>query len=408
MGAMTPEALFTAALQLEAGWKVVECRFEGEPKRLVLKLDFESGKKFECAQCGKLCPTHDTSTKQWRHLNFFQYECLLEARVARSNCSEHGVQSIAVPWAREGSGFTLLFEALVMLLCREMPMAAVADGLGEHDTRLWRVAAHYVEKAHANASWAQVRRISVDETSARRGHRYVTNVLDAHTHQLLLMVEGRSAEALESFAKELVAHGGKVEQIELISMDMSPAYQSGAQRFFPKAEIVFDHFHLMQMAGEALDKVRKQLTDEGAALKGSLWAIRGNEWTRSEEQCQQRSVLCNRYPKLGRAIGLRDMLQDILKTEDETSLRWWCKRAKLSRLEPFRDLAISIKKHWSGVVAFLKTRLTNGVIEAVNGLLQLAKRLARGFRSLRYFRIMAYLKASGLHLNLPALRTHSP
>ena len=132
----------------------------------------------------------------------------------------------------------------------------------------------------------------------------------------------------------------------------------------------------MQMAGEALDKVRKQLTHEGADLKGSLWAIRGNEWTRSEEQCQQGSSLCNRYPKLGRAIGLRDMLQDILRTEDEASLRWWCKRAKLSRLEPFRDLAINIKKHWSGVVAFRKTRLTNGAIEAVNGLLQLAKRLA--------------------------------
>jgi len=93
------------------------------------------------------------------------------------------------------------------------------------------------------------------------------------------------------------------------------------------------------------------------------------------------------------------------------ALRWWCKRAKLSRLEPFRNLAQSIQKHWNGVVAFLKTRLTNGAIEAINGLLQLAKRLARGFRSLRYFRIMAYLKAAGLHLDLPSLKpspvTHS-
>ena len=242
---MTPEALFTAALQLEAGWKVSECRFEGEPRRLLLKLDFEAGKRFGCPQCGKLCPPHDTSIKRWRHLNFFQYECLLEARVPRSNCPEHGVLSVTVPWAREGSGFTLLFEALVMLLCREMPMAAVADALGEHDTRLWRVAAHYVEGAYAKNSWAQVRMVSVDETSARRGHRYVTNILDAQTHQLLLMVEGRSAEALEAFAQALVAHGGKAEQIELISMDMSPAYQSGASQFFPQAQIVFDPFHIM-------------------------------------------------------------------------------------------------------------------------------------------------------------------
>ena len=128
-----------------------------------------------------------------------------------------------------------------MLLCREMPMAAVADTLREHDTRLWRVAAHHVEAAHANSSWAKVRRISVDETTARRGHRYVTNVLDAQTHDLLLMIEGRSAEALEAFAQALVAHGGKAEQIELISMDMSPAYQSGASRFFPRAWIVFEN-----------------------------------------------------------------------------------------------------------------------------------------------------------------------
>jgi hypothetical protein len=129
---MTPEALFTAALQLEAGWKVSECRFEGEPRRLLLKLDFEQGKRFSCPQCGKLCPTHDTST-----------ECILEARVPRSNCPEDGVLSVVVPWAREGSGFTLLFEALALLLCREMPMTAVAVALAEMS----------LEVAAADATW---------------------------------------------------------------------------------------------------------------------------------------------------------------------------------------------------------------------------------------------------------------
>ena len=95
----------------------------------------------------------------------------------------------------------------------------------------------------------------------------------------------------------------------------------------------------MQMAGQAVDRVRKELARQGADLKGSLWALRGNEWTRSQEQGQQRSALCNRYPKRGRAIGLRDMLQDILADEDQEALRWWCKRAKLSRFDPFRELA---------------------------------------------------------------------
>ena len=404
---MQENILFGQALGLGSGWKVIKSEMDVAGQQLKLWLDFESGSYFACPKCGEYSPVHDTVEKKWRHLNFWQHRTELVARVPRTCCAQHGVLLAEVPWARANSGFTLFFEAMTMLLCREMPMAAVAETLEEQDTRLWRVAAHYVEEAHAKTSWTHLKRISVDETSSRRGQRYVTNILDADTHQLLLMVEGRSAQALKAFAEELKVHGGNAHQIELISMDMSPAYQKGAREFFPKAEIVFDRFHLMQMAGEALDKVRKQLAREGTDLKDSLWAVRGNEWTRSEEQRAQRNSLCKLYPKLGRAIGLRDMLQDILAGEEEASLRWWCKRAKLSRLEPFRALATSIQNHWSGVVAFLKTRLTNGAIEAVNGLLQLAKRLARGFRSLRYFRIMAYLKASRLHLDLPAFSTHS-
>lgn len=222
---MTPESRFTAALALEEGWKVERCEFAGDPQRLILKLDFDRGQRFACSQCAQLCGAHDSLSKEWRHLDFFQYECLLQARVPRVGCPEHGFLQAKVPWARSGSGFTLLFEALTMLLAREMPMSAVADTLDEQDTRLWRVAQHYVEDAHAKESWLGVTRICGDETSSRRGHRYVTNIIDADTHQLLLMVEGRSAQALAAFAKELLAHGGAPEQIRLISMNMSEAYR---------------------------------------------------------------------------------------------------------------------------------------------------------------------------------------
>lgn len=104
--------------------------------------------------------------------------------------------------------------------------------------------------------------------------------------------------------------------------------------------------------------------------------IRGNEWTQSEEERAENISLSQLYPKLEKAIGLRGMLQDILATEDAESLRYWWKRSKLSRLKPFRKLAVTIQNHWAGVVAFLKTHLTHGAIEAVNGLLELAKRLA--------------------------------
>lgn len=395
--------LFEMALGLGSGWRVAQSEMDVDSRELKIWLDFAPGSQFACPQCGEFCRVHDTVEKRWRHMDFWQHRTELIARVPRSRCEDHGVLVVDVPWARSGSGFTLMMEAVVLLLCQEMSVSAAAEHLGEHDTRLWRVLEHYVMEAHAAKSWKSVRRILVDETSARRGHRYVTTVVDADSRELLFLSEGRESEALGLFAQELERHGASAKQIELVCMDMSPAYRKGAREFFPQATVVFDRFHLMQMAGKALDEVRKTLRREGADLQNGLWALRGNQWTRTQEQQVLRRELCQQYPRLGRAMMLREIFQDILADEDTESLSWWCTRAMRSRLEPFKKLAASVREHWDGVTAFMKTRITNGLIEAINGLLQLAKRLARGFRSFKNFRIMAYLKAANLKLNIPPL-----
>jgi transposase len=166
---MTPEELFTAALGLGQQWRVAQCRFEGEPKRLELRLEPVAGKPFECPVCKAGCGVHDTIERRWRHLDFFQYHCELVAKVPRTWCRKDGVHQVPVPWAREGSGFTLLMEAFMMVLSAEMPVDAMAEVLDEHDTRLWRVVMHYVEQAHARSDWSAVRRIAVDETSVPGG-----------------------------------------------------------------------------------------------------------------------------------------------------------------------------------------------------------------------------------------------
>jgi transposase len=404
---MTPEELFSAALGLSQQWRVAQCRFEGEPKRLELRLEHVPGQHFECPKCKAMCGVHDTIERSWRHLNFFQYRCELFAKVPRTWCRTDGVHQVEVPWAREGSGFTLLLEALVMLLSAEMPVEGIADLLGETDTRLWRVLIYYVEQAQAKRDWSKVRRIAVDETSARRGHRYVTNVLDCDGRGLLLMVEGRSAQALGSFAQALREHGGDPAQIQAIAMDMSPAFLKGAAEHFPQAQIVFDKFHVMQLAGQALDSVRRQLQQDGAQLKGALWSLRGNAWNLSLQRQKQRQALCSQYTKLGRAMTLRDTLQTIYASPDqltaESQLHWWCAWASRSRLEPFRSLAKTVRQHWQGILAYFHTGLTSAAIEAVNGIIQLAKRIARGFRNFAYFRAAAYLRAARLQFDLPVI-----
>ena len=399
--------LFAAALGLHGTpWSVSHCRFEGEPRALELHLDFRRGSRFECPHCRALCPVHDTVERRWRHLNFFQFRCDLVARVPRVKCENDGVTLISTPWARPESGFTLLMEAMILLLAQSMTVSEIADVLNEHDTRLWRGIGFHVEAAHRAKDWSGVRRILVDETSARRGHRYVSVFLDEETRELLLMVEGRSADAIGAFVQALRAHGGCPEQIEWVGMDMSQAYRSGVQRWLPNAQIAFDHFHLTQLAGNALDQVRLELAREGASMKGGLWALRGNEWNRTDEQRTLRTQLCNAYPKLGRAMGLKDMLVDILHERDVEGLIWWCRRADRSRLPAFRKLSKTLKSHWDGILGFFHSGITSAAIEAVNGLIQLAKRAARGFRNFAYFRWMAYLKAGNLHIAVLGNLTH--
>jgi transposase len=398
MGLMDANLLFEKALGLGNGWKVVKSEMNVAERRLALWLDFTVGAQFACPQCEQWCPVHDTVEKKWRHLDFWQHRTELTARVPRIKCEEHGVLQAQVPWARSGSGFTLMMEAIILLLCQEMTVSAVASHLGEHDTRLWRVVDHYVMEAHRKKDWSEVTRLMVDETSARRGHRYVTVVLDADSRDLLWMVEGRSSQALVAFAQAMPGHGGRPEQITHVVMDMSPAYIAGARSVFPQARIVFDHFHIMKLAGEALDAIRKSLRAQGAQMPGGLWALRGNVWTRTAEQQKLREQFCKSYPKLGRAMALRDTLQDVLASEEVSALHGWLGWAARSRLDPFRKLAQTIKNHCEGISAFMETRLTNAAMEAVNGVLQKAKRMACGFRNFHYFRLAAYLKAG--HLNI--------
>ena len=112
---MSPEILFRTALGLPSPWFVKQVEFRPEAKELHLHLDFEKGSRFDCPQCPTLCPAYDTEERVWRHLNFFEHQASLHARLPRVQCGNHGVHTIEAPWARPGSGFTLLFEAFALL-----------------------------------------------------------------------------------------------------------------------------------------------------------------------------------------------------------------------------------------------------------------------------------------------------
>ncbi len=169
---MRDTSLLQLALGIVPPWSETASDFDAAARRLDIHIDFAPGSRFACPSCGAAgCPAHDTEQMSWRHLNFFQHQAYLHARVPRVRCAKCGVKKITVPWARPDSGFTLLFEALLMSLVSAMPVNTVARLVGEHDTRLWRVIHHYVERARARSDLSTVTGVAIDETAARRGRQ---------------------------------------------------------------------------------------------------------------------------------------------------------------------------------------------------------------------------------------------
>jgi len=253
-------SLFQAALGIQDPWHVDKATFDPEQARLDVHLEFTKGARFPCPEGDEdACPVHDTTRKTWRHLDFFQHHAYLHAPVPRVVCPEHGTRQVTVPWARPGSGFTLLFEALLLELAPHMPIAALARLVREHDTRIWRLLEHYVEEARAAADHSEVTSVGIDETSARRGHDYVSLFMDLGIEKprVLFATEGRDGSTLKRFAQDLSNHGGDPDLVTSVCCDMSPAFMHGVEQHLGNAEITFDRYHVVQQLGAAVDEVRR-------------------------------------------------------------------------------------------------------------------------------------------------------
>jgi transposase len=389
--------LFQQALGLEWPWRVERSEFDAAQRRLDLYIDFEAGGTFTCPSCGRTgCKAHDTTEKRWRHLNFFQHEAYLHVRTPRVQCEQCGVKLVEVPWARSGSGFTLMFEAFVLALVKGMPVAAVARLVGEHDTRIWRILHHYVEEARAGADFSEVTRVGMDETASKRGHNYITLFVDLDASRLLFATEGRDGGTVRAFREDLEGHGGRVEQIDEFCLDMSPAYLKGLAREFPDVPITFDKFHILKLLNEAVDAVRRSEQRERPELKRTRYA-----WLRNPEALRQHELAlldgidpARSNLKTARAYRIKLAFQEFWELRAdyaEAYLKRWYFWATHSRLPAVIQVARTIRRHWDGVLRWFESRISNGILEGLNSLIQAAKARARGYRSTRNLITMAYM-----------------
>ncbi len=398
-------ALFQLALGVVSPWRVEKIVFDAEHRRLDLQLGFARGARFPCPECGaEDCPVHDVTQKEWRHLNFFQHEAYLHAGVPRVRCQEHGVRLLEVPWARPGSGFTVLFEALVMALMREMPVKAAARIVGEQDTRLWRLLLFHVDAAREREDFSEVANVGVDETSHRRGHDYVSVFVDLDRSKAIFATPTREKKVIGEFKADLETHRGDATRVVNFSADFWRPYRDGVIENFENAAVTADRYHIVQMLNRAVDEVRRREQRREPGLKRSryLWLKKPSKLT--ARQRQDLPYLRRRYRQTGRAYELKLEFDDLWEQTAEAAPGYlvdWCLDVYRTKLEPMKDFVDTIDDHRDEVLRWFQTGINNGVLEGINSLVQAAKRRARGYRTDRHFIAMIYMTAGQLSFALP-------
>ena len=406
------ESLFAKALKLEPPWMITKVEFDESGGVIKVFIDFPRGSLFSCPTCGKAVKAYDTTEKEWRHLSFFQYACYLVVRVPRIDCPDDGILQIDVPWARDGADFTLLFESLAMILVREMPVNKVSQIIKVDDNKLWRMMHHYTEAAREKDDYFGVKQLGVDETSKAKGHDYVSLFVDLEKKRTIFVAEGKGSETMALFTEDFKEHQGNPHAVTDVSIDMSPAFIKGVEDNLPNAAITFDKYHIMKIINTAVDDVRKAETKEQDLLRGQKYLFLKNRENLTESQLTILKTI-ESMPRLNlktvRAYHIRENFQEIYKEKTregfERALKKWYFWATHSRIEPIKEVAKTIRRHWSGVLRWYDSKINNGILEGLNSLVQAAKAKARGYRTFKNLKTMIYMLTGKLDYSKVGLPT---
>ena len=407
---MTKE-LFQMALNVTDPWFVKELNFDIEAKRLDVYIDFKKGSNFDYIDESEAlnevgCKVYDTKNKTWKHLNFFEHECYLHARVPRVKLDNGKVKSIVAPWEGLSNGFTLLFEALLLQLCQAMPVSKVAAITKTSDDKLWRMLEKYIDQTRTHEDFKEITSIGMDETSRAKGHEYITLFVDLKERRTLFITEGKDNTTIERFTEDFRQHNGVIDNITDVSCDMSPAFIKGVNTYLPKAQITFDKFHILKIINEAVNSVRKQEVSTNKLLTGTkyIWLKNYNNLTEKQKETLDSLTLSNMNLKTMKAYNIRQSFQDIYqattKEEFETYLKKWYFWATHSRLNPIIKAAKTIKRHWDGIVRWHESKINNGILEGLNSVIQATKSKARGYKTFKNYKIIVYLLTGKLDFSL--------
>ena len=409
---MKDTQLYSQILGIEKPWKVTDVKVSLPEDEVEVFVE-HGGSKLSCPKCGKTCPGYDKRTRRWRHLDTCQLKTLLVADVPRVQCAEHGVVNVSVPWAEPGSGFTAMFEALVIDWLQAASISAVADRMKLSWNAVDGIMQRAVKRGLSRREALSPTRISVDETAYRKGHDYITVVTDQVQGTVLHVADDRKTGSLAEFYA-LLSEEQKVG-IESVCMDMWPAYIKATREALSDADsrIAFDRFHVAQYLGKAVDQVRKQehrqLLGQGDdRMKGSKYQWLRNRRNMSRRQHLDFSVLRHSSLKTARAWAIKEFASQLWDYRSRTwaakgwkRLLGWMAR---SRLKPMQQTGKTLRNHLWGILNAVILGVDNSHAESMNSRIKTVKVRARGFRNKQRFRNAIYFHLGGLNLYPAGIR----
>jgi transposase len=364
-----------------------------------------------CSGCGQVCrQIHDRAWRRWRHLDLAGQRCLVEYELRRVRCADCGVRVEAVPWARPRARHTRDFEDLVAFCAQQMAKEPICRLL-----RIgWDTVGAIVERVvadHLDAErLAGLVMIGVDEISYRRGQRYLTQVCDHRTGAIVWASPGRNAATLQAFFDEL---GENAQSIRAVSIDMNGGYEKAIRHGLPDAQICFDPFHVVQLAGRAVDDVRraewntagKSKTGHGRWVKGLRWSLLKAPEKQTVRQLAALHEVSSANRRLYRAFLLKEELRLLYHLDDpalaEPHLTAWLAWASRSKLKPFVKLARTLRARRDGILAAIRLGLTNGRMEGLNSKVRLLSHRSFGFHGPEPLIALIYLCCTGLIIDPP-------
>lgn len=406
------DKMLAGSLRLEAPWYIIGAEFNEEEPAIHIHVGIDKAAALCCPVCG--APTkrygYEPKERTWRHADCLFYPCYVHCKRPRVLCDKCGTVQVNAPFERKNSRFTLLFEGYAMLLLQDVPRARASRLLRCDEKSLAAILTYWVHDAVNRMDLSDVYSIAMDETSFRRGHKYVTVAVDAVRRRVFDVEPGRDKTAVKNVGEKLERNGGNTKSVNSVTSDMSASYLSAVREVFPNAKQTIDKFHVKQVLLKALDAVRKDEQKESGRkkelfLRRKLFMVSQGRMT--DKQRTMVTELSKQYKKTGRAFRIVRSLDDFYAStsmveaqERLDKLYSWMRRC---RLKPMKDAALTLRNHSKEILNYFHTRLTNAICEGINAMIQAAKRKARGFHTFEGYAAMIYLVAGKLELATPVL-----